>query len=436
MMPRPPNYPWMTRALFALAMVSLGTSSAFAQSSGFDVFSPDTVTLAGNGRLVGVDGERSWLDDGFGKLAYGGRDEGEPGDFRIRPRFGEAALIWQPRFGWALSGTVVGIAQRKGDHIEAGLSEAFVGFKPLSGGSIKLSARAGLMWPPVSLEHSGPEWAVTETITPSAINSWIGEEVKVVGLESSLLATRGRHKITATAALFDVNDTAGALLSFRGWGLHDVKALAFHTQPLPEPNEFIEYVQPRFTHPVKEMDGGFLKRPGFYAKLAWQPPFPVRIEALHYDNNSDPESVNDALEWGWRTKFNNFGLVADLGAKTQLRAQAIRGRTRMGITDNGAIWVDNRFRSAFALVTQRFGISSITGRIEAFGTRNKGGELVSDDDEHGWAVTLAGRHPLGEYATVLVEALHVSSRREAREREGMAPRQDQNQIQAQLRLRW
>jgi hypothetical protein len=38
--------------------------------------------------------------------------------------------------------------------------------------------------------------------------------------------------------------------------------------------------------------------------------------------------------------------------------------------------------------------------------------------------------------SVLLEALHVSSRREARLREGLSPRQVQTQLQAALRLRW
>ena len=148
------------------------------------------------------------------------------------PALGRVNAIWQPRFGWALTGTISAVAQDK-DGVEAGLSEAYLSYKPLGGGPVKLSARAGLMWPPVSLEHSGSDWIVTDTITPSAINSWIGEEVKVVGFEGSIAGTLGEHRLTATAALFDVNDTAGALLAFRGWALHDIKALAFQSQPLP-----------------------------------------------------------------------------------------------------------------------------------------------------------------------------------------------------------
>ena len=143
------------------------------------------------------------------------------------------------------------------------------------------------------------------------------------------------------------------MLAFRGWALHDVKALAFQKQPLPVLNPFMIGLQPQYSTPIKEMDGGFFKRPGYYVKLAWQPPLPVRLEILHYDNRSNPEALNAELEWGWRTRFDNIGLVADLGPSTRLRAQAMRGRSLMGLEEAGRIWVDNRFRSAFALITQR-----------------------------------------------------------------------------------
>jgi hypothetical protein len=425
----------VARALFSAGLTALGASQAAAADNGLDLISADTMTLSGDLRLIGVGGERSWVEGGFGKLRYGGNSEHEDDSFRVLPGFGEVDLAWQPRFGWALSATVTAVAQDK-DGIEAGLSEAYLSFKPLAGGPVKFSARAGLMWPPVSLEHSGSDWAVTETITPSAINSWIGEEVKVIAFETSLSARIREHQLTVTAALFDVNDTAGALLAYRGWALHDVKALAFRKQPLPELNEFMEYGQPRFTHPVKEMDGGFLSRPGYYVKLAWQPPMPVRVEAIHYDNGSDPEAVNADMEWGWRTRFDDVGLVADLGPATQLRAQAMRGHALMGPEEAGTIWIDMRFRSAFALITQQLAKGSVSGRIEAFETRNHGSGVIDDDNEEGWAATLGFRRPLAGYASVLLEALHVSSRREARLREGLSPRQVQTQLQAALRLRW
>ena len=88
-------------------------------------------------------------------------------------------------------------------------------------------------------------------------------------------------------------------------------------------------------------------------------------------------------------------------------------------------------------MTQRFGEkASISGRVEGFSTRNHGSEVTAEDDEHGWAVTAAGKRALGPNLFALVELLHVDSRRDARRRVGLAPRQAQTQLQTSLRLRW
>ena len=47
-----------------------------------------------------------------------------------------------------------------------GLSQAYLTFKPMRGSKVAFSARAGLMWPPVSLEHEGADWHVNDSITP------------------------------------------------------------------------------------------------------------------------------------------------------------------------------------------------------------------------------------------------------------------------------
>jgi len=48
---------------------------------------------------------------------------------------------------------------------------------------------------------------------------------------------------------------------------------------------------------------------------------------------------------------------------------------------------------------------------------------------------LAGKHEFGRL-TGLVEILHVSSTAPAREHVELEPRQDQTQIQAQMRIHW
>jgi hypothetical protein len=291
------------------------------------------------------------------------------------------------------------------------------------------------MWPPVSLEHEGADWHVADSITPSAINSWIGEEVRPAAVEGTLAARLGEHKLRATVALFAANDTSGTLLTFRGWALHDRTTLAFNRQPLPPIDDPMGEIQAPYTHPLIDLHGGFAHRPGYYAKLGWQPPLPVRIELFRYDNRTNPVDVNGEHEWGWRTQFDDLGLVADLGNGTVLKAQGLRGRTRMGHVMDGRHWVDARFRSAFVLLARPIGRFGLAARAEAFDTGNRGSLVDDDYDETGWSAMLAAKRDWA-HVTGLVELLHVSSRREDRDDIGLAPRQHQTQLQGEVRIHW
>ena len=417
-------------APLACAAAMVCASPASAQSD-LNLISADTLEITGDVRLVAVDGEESWVDGGFGKLRSGGNDGR---DLRVTPQLGNANLVWQPQFTWSLGATVVGSLQG-GERTEAGLSQAYVSFRPMRSDKLAFSARAGLMWPPVSLEHEGVDWHAKDSITPSAINSWIGEEVRPVAAEGTLAATLGAHKLRATAAVIAANDTAGTLLTFRGWALHDRTTLAFQRQPLPPLEAEYQSYQAPFTHPLLDVHSGFAHRPGYYAKLSWQPPVPVRFELFRYDNRANPEDVNADLEWGWRTRFNQLAAAAELGPDTGFKLQALSGHTKMGFPAGERRWVDARFRSAFVLLTQRVGAIGLAARAEAFDVRNRGGIWGSEYDDKGWSAMIAGKREWGRF-TALVELLHVSSTREDREELGLKPRQRQTQFQAEVRTHW
>ena len=70
-----------------------------------------------------------------------------------------------------------------------------------------------------------------------------------------------------------------------------------------------------------------LERGGYYAKLVWQPPVPVRFELFRYDNRANPEWVDEELEWGWRTHFNDIAVAAEI-LGTQIKAQAMTASKR------------------------------------------------------------------------------------------------------------
>jgi hypothetical protein len=398
-------------------------------SSGTDIFSRNTITVLLDGRLAFANGERSWTNRGLGKTRFQGNSDR---DYRAYAVPVEAALIWTPRFTSSLSASVSTAWQRDQEH-PVDLLEAFVSFLPPQKGKVGFSVRAGLMWPEISLEHTtGGAWSTVNTITPSAINAWVGEEVKVVGVEGTVRTSIGDHDLALTGAAFGFDDTSGTLLSFRGWALHDEKATAFGHFKLPPLNPFITEIQQNKTRSLIEID----KRVGFYGRLEWRPPFPVGAALFYYDNRGDPEAFEDTGQWGWRTRFWNLGVNADLGPNTRLLAQGMTGSTIMGFKTAGKRWVHTEFRSAFVSLTQTLtDKAAVTGRIETFRTHETGSRMSPDESEHGWSTTVALRYNIRDNVTGFAEALNVRSRRGVRVNLGLDPFQAQTVFQLGLRVR-
>jgi hypothetical protein len=412
-------------AFVAAAMACAWSAAAAADPPHLDL--PENLTAVIDFRIVLTDGERSWTDGGFGKARFGG--DGDGLDVRAVPVTGE--LVWHGPVAWNVEGTLALAAQDEQDQ-PVDLIEAFLTWRPVPRGSTRFSVRAGFYWPQISLEHEGPAWSVSDMITPSAINSWIGEEVKVVGIEGSATHPLGGGRVSATLGLFGFNDTSGTLLAFRGWALHDQKTGAFSRQTLPPLGPDMAGAQPLWTTPTLEVD----HRVGYYGRVAWQLAAPVTLDAFYYDNRGDPVAFTDNLQWGWRTHFLNVGARIDFSGRTRLLAQALTGSTRMG-QDEGeedAFWVETRFRAAFARLTHEIGPVALSGRIDLFETRQRGEYVHADDSENGWALTGAIDWRLWDQAQLILEAMHVESDRDSRARAGESPRQQQEVVQASMRL--
>ena len=149
------------------ALLALGVASPAAAQ--IDLFSQDVWSGVADLRLTAVNGERSWTDGALGKTRFSGGNA----DFRIRPALAEVDLVWKPRLNWNLGATVVG--QYQPVQIRPlGVSEAFITYKPTPKGPFRQQIRAGLYYPAISQEHTAGAWLVADSITPSAINSWVG----------------------------------------------------------------------------------------------------------------------------------------------------------------------------------------------------------------------------------------------------------------------
>jgi hypothetical protein len=384
-------------------------------------------------RAVAADGQPSYLDGGYGRLRYGGDGSSS---LRGRLSLADAALVWKPQLTWSL-GAVVDVEHQDGQQHAFDLVQAYLTWRPTPHEDTRISARAGFYYPPISEEHEGAAWAVRDTITPSAINSWVGEEVKVVGGEGRISRRFGDQELTATAGLFGYDDTSGTLLTFRGWGLTDIKATAFGSFAMPPIDPYMARRQAAATQSTAELDG----RVGYYGRLDWRPVSRLSLSAFYYDNRGDKTSV-DAHQWAWATRFWNFGAVLDLDEHTRVLAQGMTGQTLMGYPGPGhAEWIDLGFSSAYLLASHDFGRSGLTGRIEYFATSDRNFDPAVDDPEdnrgeHGWALTAAYRYDLTQSARLMLEVLHVHSRRPSLGEYGNQPLQDQTLLQSSMRLRF
>lgn len=416
-------------AAVAIDSSASGDAESTSRQGGTDILSRNTISALLDARLAFANGERSFTRGGFGKTRFGGTANG---DYKVYAVPVEADLIWLPRFTNSLSANVSAAWQR-GQENKADLIEAFLNYLPEQTGKVSFSARAGLMWPEISLEHStGGAWSVVNTITPSAINSWVGEEVKVVGGEATIRVSAGQNQFALTGGVFGLNDTSGTLLSFRGWALQDEKATGFGHFPLPPLNNFIRLLQQGETRSTIDLDN----RVGFYGRLEWRASFPLTLSAFYYDNRGNPEAFTPEGQWGWRTRFWNFGASADLTERTKLLAQVMSGSTVMGFAENGEAWVHTYYWSGYMLLAHRLTDRlTITGRAEKFQTHEHGSEMSPLNSEDGWALTAAARYSITSNLTFFLEALNVRSTRGTRVDVGLDPFQAQTLFQAALRFR-
>ncbi|CAN5266003.1 hypothetical protein BH11PSE2_BH11PSE2_05470 [soil metagenome] len=384
-----------------------------------DLFSEGTVSGFIDVRAATADGETSWTGAGFGKTRFGHQTSGTA----------DAMVEWRPKLAWSLSG-VADLMLQSDLEDKVGLNEAYLLYRPLGAGKTHFQARAGLFYPPVSMEHDGKAWSLTRTITPSAINSWISEEVNETAVEVSLKREFGGHEVGLTVGGFDKNDTAGTLLSFRGWALGDVRANLNGEFELPPLSAFIQTVQPSDTYPLRELDDRF----GYYIRADWRPPAPISFNATYYDNLGDMIAVDADGQWSWYTRFVNVGLDWTPAENTEVMAQAMIGVTRMGFPFPVGRWVNVDFDSAYLLATQTFGANAVTGRLDYFRINDQANALYGNLSETGWAVTADYRRALSSNAQLFLEVLHVDSDRASRAYAGLPARQQQTTFQALARF--
>jgi hypothetical protein len=370
------------------ALQRLVVTAALGAAAPASAWSMDWV-LSADMRIINSDGQQSIFDGGLGALRYGSdRDGVQVGRLR--------AALTEPLgdvFALKLDASYWG----EEDAHPIGLTEAYLEYRPYPLDGWRTRVRVGAFYPPVSLEDTASGWSSPYTLSNSALNSWIGEEIRTIGLETQVewLGTRLGHNfdLGATAGVFGWNDPAGVVVAGGGFSLND-----FQTPLLGSIGGRSSAAFPE-TALFREIDG----HAGFYVGAQARYLDRATLLVLHYDNRGDPAATNSRGEFAWNTRFNSAGLRVQTDSWTAV-IQWLAGTT--SITPNGANY-PFPFYAKFALVSRQWGRHTLSARYDMFGVDSHADYDFGAEDGHAWTLAYVFNQSL-KWRFAL-EWLHVTS---------------------------
>ena len=374
---------WAMRAVAVTILCAIATPAAFAQSSSFQLHGFLTA------RGISVDAPRSWTQNGFGIFDVGSPVAGT--------RRTESLELAQLGFDFTPASWLLvhadGLARREPSGTvgkRAGLVQAFADLQ-----TEHLRFRAGAFWLPTSRENVDPMWNSRYTITYSALNTWIGQEVRPVGAD---LQFSPNFYIIAGATAFRGLDTAGTSLAARGFTLGNRLSVYNEEIAVPPPADVTRAIR---------YEGS---RIGLSERLRLQLPERAMIQFTHVDNRTSiyPSRPPDVP---WHTRFNIIG--GELGSTTSpatLAAEWMYGRTAVAFT-HGTFDMD--FDTFYVLASRKSGRERFTTRYERFTTHAHERFPGDFSRQNGHATTFAWLHDVTPHVRGGVEYVKATGERPA-----------------------
>lgn len=325
-------------------------------------------------RLVYPSDTEGFIVGGLGKTRWGSNAQAS-----LRPELGAIVLRGDAVPAPSLH-AVIEMRYDPQQKTALDILDAFARYRPVSETRWRWSVKGGAFFPPISLENPDVGWASPWTLTPSAINSWVGDELRIIGSEADLEWRGDVDHLNLAGALFAWNQPAGVAIADRGWVFDDHPLGLLDHIRLPDAVAAArapagQDYSALYTDEFHQVDGS----PGWYATASWDRPDYGRLTGLYYDNNADPSARNVAA--AWHTRFWSGGAQTQIGEVT-LMAQGMTGMTAIRPPGIGLIVTD--FRAAYLLIGWQHGRWRYAMRGDAFSTSN-----ARSGGEHGHAVTFA-----------------------------------------------
>jgi len=353
-------------------------ASSFAQSS-FRTYG--FLTL----REIYVKAQPSWTTGGFGRFDVGAANADAHKTVNVDVL--QLGIDWTPT-SWLLLHTD-GLARRDQSGTvgrRAGLVQAYGDLH-----TERLRLRGGLFWLPTSLENVDPLWNSRYTISNSALNSWIGQEVRPIAAD---LQFSPNFYFTIGATAFRGNDTMGSALSSRGWTIGN--RMTVYDEVIASVPDTTRPIGPDIDHRIGDSE-----------RIRFQIPERAMLQVTHIDNRARM-LVRPAPEKPWRTKFNIVGAQLGTTGPTTVAAEWAAGDTALGFP-GGSFTMD--FDTVYLLLSQKRGTSRWTARIERFTTNNHKKRTTDVNRERGSAITVSYLNESSTRLRTGIEYVHAKGDR-------------------------
>ena len=401
--------------LLALGLVSFNSYALEADFSGL-------LDL----RLGHSHGLDSYVSGGQGKLQH------SPG---TRLSLGQASLISDLTLTDQINliGVLNGFSDE--DKSRLGVTELYLRYRGLPDDSgFRQGLKAGLFYPAISLENRARAWSTANTLTPSTMNSWIGEELRATGLEYTaewLGKFRDKsYDLKLNGTVYFNNDTAGSMLSWHGWTQSSRQTVLGEELEIPYfpalDNDLS--AQARDSDPFHEEDG----KPGYMVSLELNLERRRQLQLGYYDSNANPYSETNG-QYSWHTKFLFAGINWPIDRNWSLQGQIMSGDTLMQSPQRVDV-VNNTYQSAYLSLGWKSGRKRLNARVEEFSVTDRDNTYQDNNKEYGKALTLSYRYQFARQWFMLGEFSWLDSHRPARWYQGEAV--DQVERLSQLGVRY
>jgi hypothetical protein len=364
----------------------LGACPASTSANEFDA-SADVLAVAS-------DGTRSFLDNGLGDLRFDEHHEGLQID---NVRFG-----YRGELAEIVHFTLEAVSYADPQSNPLDLTEGYAEIRPFPHGPWRSRLKIGAFYAPISMENRLQGWRSAYSISPSAINTWVGEELRTFGAEYDL-DWLGRQRgydweLGLGGSVYGWNESAGQLISERGWAIHDRQATLFGK--IGQANS-----GPIADQRLLTAEGD--NRAGYYVDGNARYLDTLELRALHYDNRADIGAYSVTRNnFPWLTQFDSAGIRWTPTSHWSAISQWLAGRTC--VISQSVCW---NFASEFLLASWSSGPNRLSARYDRFDTQ----QIASAGDEagygdHGHAWTFAYRRDIDRHWSATLELLQINSR--------------------------